>query len=494
MSIYKRRLFLMSAVAFSMILAACAAPAAAPAAPAATTAPVAAATEAPAGATEAPAAATEAPTAEAAAGGEIVSWYQYDEKNEDPKNDEAVGNAYLRSAIPKFNEQFKGQLTWVNQPQQWQQMTTALVAAVQAGGDVPDIMQTGADALPIYLKNGTVEDLTDWIKAQPWFADLDEAAVKACTGPDGKIYCVPVAETPALVFYWKDYFPNGYPKTADEFMKRAEELKKDNVYAITYFGSAAFDGGATGRYFWSVISSFGGSYDDGQGNLKLNTPENVKAVEFMREVVAKGYSSDSVFLGDFKEEEDLKGLDPAKPRAASFPTGIFGYRYIQPVKSPKGTQYGTDFDPTGGPMLEAIAAGDMAIAPMFTGGDAKTPSCNLGVSAFVIPKGSKNPDGAKTYINWIFDPANGVEWVQKPGGGFPTSKKFLADPAFDTPFYKQASAATDGICKLWSGSLTRGGEAGKIIATTFFDLIKTNPTADIATALGKADEEYNRNN
>ena len=269
----------MSAVAFSMILAACAAPAAAPAAPAAPAVPAAttapAATEAPAAATEAPAAATQAPTAEAAAGGEFVSWYQYDAANEDPKNDEAIGNAYLRGAIPKFNEQFKGKLTWVNQPQQWQQMTTALVAAVQAGGDVPDVMQTGADALPIYLKNGTVEDLTDWIKAQPWFADLDEAAVQACTGPDGKIYCVPVAETPALVFYWKDYFPTGYPKTADAFLKRAEELKKDNVYAITYFGSAAFNGGAVGRYFWSVISSFGGTYDDGKGSLKLNTPENV---------------------------------------------------------------------------------------------------------------------------------------------------------------------------------------------------------------------------
>ncbi len=437
---------------------------------------------------------TAAPASDTGAAKEFVSWYQYDEKNEDPKNDEAVGNGYLRGAIPKFNEEFKGKLTWVNQPQQWQKMSTSLVAAVQAGGDVPDLMQTGAEVLPVYLKNGTVADLTDWVKSQAWFGDLDAAAVKACTGPDGKIYCVPVAETPALVFYWKDNFPQGYPKTADEFLKRAEELKKDKTYAITYFGSAAFDGAATGRYFWSAISSFGGSYDDGKGNLKLNTPANVKAVEFMRAVVQKGYSSDSVFLGDFKEEEDLKGLDSAKPKAASFPTGIFGYRYIQPVKAPNGKQYGKDFDPTGGPMLEAIAAGDMQIAPLFTGGDAKQPSCNLGVSAFVIPNGAKNVDGAKTYINWIMDPKNGIEWVQKPGGGFPVSKKFLTDKAFDTPFYKQAAAATSGLCKPWSGSLIRVNEAAKLIATTIFDLIKTNPTADIAKALAKTDEEYNRNN
>lgn len=189
----------------------------------------------------------------------------------------------------------------------------------------------------------------------------------------------------------------------------------------------------------------------------------------------------------------MKGLDPAKPRAASFPTGIFGYRYIQPVKSPKGTQYGKDFDPTGGPMLEAIAAGEMGVATLF-GGNGAPGSCGLGVSAFVIPKGAKNADGAKTYINWIMDQKNGIEWVQKPGGGFPASKKFLADKAFDTPFYKQAAEATAGKCKPWTGSLNRTPDAAKLIATTFFDLIKTNPTADIAAALAKADEEYNRNN
>lgn len=452
-------------------------------------------------ATETPSAtqaqATEAPAATATPASqttEFVTWYQYDEKNEDPKNDEAVGNAYLRDSMAKFNAEFKDKFVWVNQPQQWQKMDTSLVTAVQAGGEVPDLMHTGAGSLPLYLKNGSVQDITDWIKAQSWFADLDPNAVKACTGPDGKIYCMPLAEQPNVVFYWKDYFPNGFPKTADEFLKRAEELKKENVYAITYFGSTAFEGDATGRYFNSVIASFGGSYDDGKGNLQLNKPANIKAIEFMREVVQKGFSSDNVFLGDFKEENDLKGVDANAPRAASFPTGSFGYRYIQPVKAPNGKQYGDAFDPTGGPMLQAITAGDMAISSLFTGGDATQPGCHVGISSFVIPAGAKNPDGAKAYINWLMDPANGVEWVQKPGGGLPVNQKLMQEKAFDTPFYKQVAAASAGLCKPWSGSLVRLPEAKKIIAATIFDLIKTNPTADIAAALQKADDEYNRGN
>ena len=482
----KRSITFAALTATVALLAACGAPAAAPA-PSPTAAP--AATQAPA-ATEVPAA-TATPAKQAT---EFVTWYQYDEKNEDPKNDEAVGNAYLRESMPKFNAAFKDQFVWVNQPQQWQKMVTSLVTAVQAGGEVPDLMHTGASALPVFLKQGTVQDLTDWVKAQPWFADLDHSAVQACTGPDDRIYCVPLAEQPNVVFYWKDYFPNGFPKTADEFLKRAAELKQENVYAITYFGSTGFEGDAATRYFYSVIASFGGRYDDGQGNMKLNTPENIKAIEFMREIVQKGYSSDNVFLGDFKEENDLKGIDPNAPRAASFPTGSFGYRYIQPVKAPNGTQYGNDFDPTGGPMLEAIAAGDMAISAMFTGGGAAQPGCHIGLSSFVIPAGARNPDGAKAYINWLMDPANGVEWVQKPGGGLPVNQKLMQEKVFDTPFYKQAAAASAGLCKPWYGSLVRLPEAKQIIAATIFDLIKANPTADIAAALQRADDEYNRGN
>lgn len=491
---------LVMAVSAAMVLAACA-PAATPApkptdapkpaAPAATSAPAPTTAPAP---TAVPATKAPEPTA-APAAKPFVSWLQYDEKNEDPKADEAVGNAYYRKTIPEFNKAFEGKYKWVNQPQPFAKIQASLIAAVQAGGDVPDIVGAGSGSIPAYVKNGTVQDLTDWAKSQPWFASLDPAAVKVCSSPDGKLWCIPIAETPSMVFYWKDHFPNGYPKTADEFLKQAAELKKKNVYAITYFGSTAFDGNATGRYFWQVISSFGGNLDDGKGMMTLNTPANVKAVEFMRKVVAEGYSSESVFLGDFKEEEDLKGLDPKKPVAASFPTGIFGYRYIQPVKSPAGKQYGDKFDPTGGPMLEAIAAGDMKIAPMFVGGDGKAPGCNLGTEGFVIPKGAKNPDAAKAYINSLFDPKIGVEWVQKPGGGFPTSKILLADKAFDTPFYKQASEASAGLCRPWQGSLGSVGNPGKSVAEVIFNLIKGKDAknADIAGVLQKAQDEFNKN-
>ena len=104
----------------SLVLSACAAPVAAPAgAPAAE----------PAATTAAPAEGEAAPSGEVK---DFITWYQYDEKNEDPASDERVGNQYLRDTIPQFNEAFAGKWNWVNQPKAWDRMLMELVAAVQA--------------------------------------------------------------------------------------------------------------------------------------------------------------------------------------------------------------------------------------------------------------------------------------------------------------------------------------------------------------------------
>jgi multiple sugar transport system substrate-binding protein len=424
---------------------------------------------------------------------DFVTWYQYDDKNEDPKSDERVGNEYLRKTIPQFNEAFKDKWRWINQPQPFDKMDTNLVAAVQAGGDVPDLMQAGDGSLIPLLKNGAIQDLTDWIKAQSWFSDLDPSAVAACTGPDGRIYCVPVAISPYIVFVWKDHFPNGYPKTPEEFKQAAEALKAKNVYAITFFGSTAKDGDGATRFTNMLIQSFGGGFDDGQGKMKLDRPENVAAIEFLREIVAAGYVHPSSWEGTttlFAEEEPMKTAE-----AASFPTGLFGYRYVNPLKAPNGNEYkkGNEED-----MLDAITAGDIIIAPLFAP-EGKKPGCGIGVTGFVIPTGAKNPDAAKDYINWIMTKEQNPDWVLGPGGGFPALRSMLPEIEARKPvakaFYEQAAAAVAASqCRPWYGSLERRDEAKKIIQTTVYKLVKEDPTADISATLRAAEEEYNRGN
>jgi multiple sugar transport system substrate-binding protein len=450
-----------------LVLSACAAPAAAPAA-----------------------APGEAAGGEAAAPAEevdFITWYQYDEKNEDPASDERVGNQYLRDTIPVFNEAFDGKWNWVNQPKAWDKMMTELVAAVQAGGDVPDLYEMGSGSVTLFYQNGVMQDLTEWASAQPWFAEMDQSSLEACTGPDGGLYCLPVAQRPHLVYVWKDRFPNGYPTTPEEFLTEAERLKAEGLYAVTFFGSTDFNGAAISRGMWTTIASFGGKLDDGQGNMTLNTPENVAAVEFLRTIVQNGYVPEIAFAGGFQEENAFKDAS-----AGSFPTGLFGYRYVNPLSAPSGTEYakGNEED-----MLDAIAAGDVLLSP-FIAAEGKMPGCGVEVAGFGIPVGAKNPDAAKDYINWLMtDPAQNADWVLRPGGGFPALKSTQSAEQFQTPFYKEAAdVLSRSQCHPWYGSLDRTEEAAKLAVGAIYKLIKEDPTLDIAAELQRASDEYNAGN
>ncbi len=416
----------------------------------------------------------------------VVTWYYYDQNNTDPQANERVGNFYLAKTIPLFNEAFTGEYEWVNVPRDYN-LVLDLVTAVQNNGDIPDVMRTAAVDMPTLLLNNTVQDLTDFVTTASWYDAIDPAALAACTGADGKIYCVPLSDSPYVNFYWTDLYPDGFPTTTDAFLAQAEALKQAGSYALTYWGSTGFDGEAAGRYFYQVISSFGGSYDDGAGKMLLNTPENTAAIEFMRTIVAEGYSAEAVFVGNFEEEAVFKTAE-----AGAFPTGFYvGYQYINPLTSPAGTEYNST---TAQDMADAVEAGDIDISPIFAP-EGKTPGCHLDVFGFVIPNGAKNVEGAKAYINWTMAPEQGVDWVLNAGGGIPVIDYLAEAEAFQTEiFQKGVAAAAASHCQPWYGSLLHIPEAKVIIANVIFDLIKGNPTADIAEALTAAQEEYNSAN
>lgn len=458
-------------LALALFLAACAAPASAP-------------SEEPAApAAEEPAVAPTEPPAEAV---DFITWFQYDQNNEDPASDERVGNAYLRKTIPMFNKDFAGKWNWVNQPKAFDKMTTELVAAVQAGGEVPDLFELSntQDVISFY-RNGTAQDLREWAEAQPWFKDLDPGGIKACTAPDGALLCVPVAQRPQLVYVWKDHMPT-FPQSEQEFMDVAAALKEKGVYAMTFFGSTDKGGEGLTRAIWTVIASYGGSLDDGHGKMVLDTPENVAAIKFLRTIVSDGYVPEIAFAGGFQEEEAFKDAS-----AASFPTGLFGYRYVNPLTAPNGTKYdkGNQED-----MLDAIAAGDVYLTHFYGVGD-NPPGCGVDVAGFVIPNGAKNVEAAHDYISWIMTPEQNADYVVGPGGGFPVLKTTQSDEAFQTPFYQEAAAAIGAsACRPWYGSLERPNEAQELVMATIYKLIKEDPTADISAELQVTQEEYNANN
>jgi len=417
---------------------------------------------------------------------DFVTWFQYDQNNEDPASDERVGNEYLRKKIPEFNQIFDGKWNWTSTHKPFDKISGELVAATIAGGEVPDLTEMEGNVLMTYYRNGVLQDLTEWAKQQSWYADMDPSALNACTVPDGTLLCIPIAERPHLTYVWADRYPNGYPTTPEQFLVEAERLKAEGHYAMTFFGSTAYGGDGASRAVWTIITSFGGTYYDDKGNMLLNSPETVKAIEFLRDIVAKGYVPDVVFAGGFQEEEAFKDAS-----AGAIPTGLFGYRYINPLTAPDGTKYekGNEND-----MLDAIAAGDVVMRPSFAP-EGNTPGCNIDVQALAIPVGSKNVEAAHDFINWIMTPDQNAEFVVGPGGGFPSIKSMQSHEAFQVPFYKEAAKALNASeCRPWQGTLERPNEAQELIMNVVYKLIKEEPTLDIYTELTKVQEEYNANN
>jgi multiple sugar transport system substrate-binding protein len=467
-------------VALLAILASCA-----PASTAVpTTAPGTSATTAP---TNAPVtSATTAPTSPPATKAQdIVTWWEFDQNNTDPKADEHVGNAALAKAIPLFNSTFAGKWNWVNIPKAFDQKDAELIAAVQAGGEVPDAFEV-ASGVTTFYQHGTLQDLTDWAKAQSWYKDLDPNSLTVCEGPDGKLYCIPVTERPQLVYVWKDRYPNGFPTSEQDFMNQAAALKAKGFYALTFFGSTDNGGEGITRAMDTILQSFGGAVDDGHGKMLLNTPQNVAAIQFMRDIVAKGYVPDIAFAGGFQEEEAFKDSS-----AGAFPTGLDGYIFLNPLTAPNGTKYnkGNEND-----FLDAVAAGDIYLSPFFSTVAGQKPGCNIAGTGVGIPVGAKNVDGAHAYINWLMSTEENADFVGSIGG-FPSLEASMTASAFQIPYYKQAEQVlTQETCKPWYGSLNNPAAAMPIVTNVIYQLIKQNPTADIGQALTEAENEYNSSN
>lgn len=471
-------------VIFAMVITACK-----PATPVATQPPAAekpvepAATQPPAAEKPAEQPATEAPTVPQEPKA-LVTWFQYDENNEDPASDERVGNQWLRDTMPEFDKTFEGTWYWENIPKAWDKMAAELIASVYSGGEVPDLVELAGTEITTYVNNGAVMDLTDWMQAQSWYADIEPGALETCYGPDGRLYCVPTASRPYTTWVWADRYPNGFPTTPEEFMVEAERLKSEGFYAWTWFGSTQNAGAGSKRGLFSIISSFGGGYVGPDGTMLLNTPENVAAISFIRETVKRGYAPDTVFAGGFVEEDSFKDSS-----AGAFLTGLMGYRYVNPLTAPDGTKYdtGTEQD-----MYDAIEDGQVVLRPMFAV-EGVTPGCNIAVQGLIIPVGATNLEAAYDFINWLMTNQDlYIKYVIGPGGGFPSLISAQQHPSMQTPFYQQASLAINASkCTIAIRNFDRPEVAAELIMNTIYKLIKEDQSLDIATELQKTQDEYN---
>lgn len=363
----------------------------------------------------------------------------------------------------------------INQP--YDQLDSKLNLAVQAGGEVPDVFEVNTNTFGFHYANGNLQDITDYVKSAPWFDQLTPGALQTCTGPDGKIYCVPAMLRTNLVYYYPELFPNGFPKTTDELLAEAPRLKQEGYFAITGKISEVF--GAQFGLF-PLVKSFGGSYADENGNIVWASPETAKAVEFYRELVSKGYAPESIAAAGFDNQMPFMS-----GKAASFIAGSWSYAFLNPIETPGGKK----FDDGAASIENAINAGVLEVAPPLAapGG---APVSISDARAWGIPTGIEETAAAKLFIDFVMTPKPSADLAYM-FGCVPTVTGALEDPRYaESKYWKGVRNVLDNYA-IPMDPITENYDQ---IILKFADTVVTlvlNPKTDILTELQKAQDEMN---
>ncbi len=347
----------------------------------------------------------------------ITLWTKFNDQSPQNSQDE-----WLAKALADYTAKTGNSVTNVFKP--FDQINSNLNVAVQAKGDVPDLSYVDTQNIPFFVKNGVLTDLTDYVKGTSWFKDLDAGALAACTGSDGKIYCVPTSIAGVATYYWKDFYPNGFPATAQDLLAAAKDLKakKADKFAVTLKGSEGISLQMT--WFPLIISAGGTIADPATGKATWANDKTVEVVKWARELFGNQYAPTVDLNTGFDDETPFMQGD-----AGAFLAGSWSYVYLNPLTAPDGTK----FDNKSESVQKAFDAGKLGFAPPLSWKGNK-PVMMITGTAYGIPKGAKNVDGAKAFIDYsLGTDANATYAVAY--GALPALKSSLTDKALQTPYW-----------------------------------------------------------
>jgi multiple sugar transport system substrate-binding protein len=304
----------------------------------------------------------------------------------------STSEAFMPGLIEAFNasHETKIELQIVPSSEMVQKYATAA-----AGGSAPDFVSLDLVYAPAFAKSGVLEDLTDMAKSLPYFEHLSKAHIGTGTY-DGRIYALPMSADASVLLWNKKLFkqagldPEKGPTSWSEIEAAAGKVNAlgGDIRGF-YFAGAC--GGCNAFTFMPLIWASGGDIlVDGGKRATIDTPQMHDAINFYRDLVAKGYVPESAktdsgknFFGGFAT--DKVGLSPI---------GAFAIGNL--VKNYPTVEFGVTFIP-----------GKEGGKASFAGGD-----------NFVVTAGRDNLNAAKEFLEFVYS-IEGQTLLAK-GGSLPT--------------------------------------------------------------------------
>lgn len=276
-----------------------------------------------------PAEETEAEPAEETEAEPIeLSWIQWWETE--------IGVELLDSIEAKFIEEHPG-VTISREDVPYDQNYSKIILLAKAG-QLPDIVGADTYYLPSVDKLGGFENLDPYIDRDNLRDDL-----LALGKLKGKTMQILIYGGALCIFVNKEKFEEKgleYPTTWDEYLNVSRELTDpaNNEYAM----AAEFVNWA-GAYYWfyPTLVQAGGKIIDDEGNLLINSPEGVVALEFIKQLYDEGLFLPGTLSNSEKEKrEAFTGGVTAMMNDGPWGIGIFDGMDIQidydVILQPKG--------------------------------------------------------------------------------------------------------------------------------------------------------------
>ena len=251
--------------------------------------------------------------------------------------------------------------------------------------------------------------------------------------------------------------PNG-PASWDDLLRGGTEIKKQGKTPVGIGMSQEVDSNMAAR---ALIWSFGGSIQDAQQNVVLNSPQVIDAVDYMAKLFKQGMT-DEIF--SWTAASNNQCLIAGK--LSYILNSISAYRSAQ----------------TNNPTV----ASDIFFVPALKGPNGTALACEHVVRSYLIPKFAKNVDKAKEFLLYMADHSKDVATNSqlydfsafKKAEVWPLLPGWLdSDPFKSQPVNKLSLLKT---AEQWSTNVGHPGPANAAESEVFNTFVLPNMMADAA--------------
>lgn len=234
----------------------------------------------------------------------------------------------------------------------------------------------------------------------------------------GKFMAMPMAIIGAMTAYRKSMFPNGAPKTWDDYRAQGKINKGKGSPIGQSFGQSFGD---PPTFAYPLLWSFGGAEVDAGGKVAINSKETIDAVKWMASAWKESFDEGGLAWDDAGNNRAfLSGTISATLNGGSI--------YIESTRKPDAYKTAD-----GKPLKDDIFHGPLPAGP----------KGQFGMHTYtshVLPKYSKNEKAAKELLKFIHTKANYEQWFETGQGfytpgttGWETHKVWTSNPVM-APF------------------------------------------------------------